>query len=102
MFRALLAHPQEVSHKRHLVYCVRVMSVGCARIGVELESKTRMERDIINVRGSSCKVSLFSCLILKKLEFSRQVFTKYSNIKFHEYPCSGSRAIPCGRTDGQT
>jgi hypothetical protein len=29
MFRALLAHPQEVLHKLHLVYCVRVMSVGC-------------------------------------------------------------------------
>jgi hypothetical protein len=29
MFRALLAYPQEVLHKRHLVYCVRVMSVGC-------------------------------------------------------------------------
>jgi hypothetical protein len=33
MFRALLAHPQEVLHKRQLVYCVRVMSVGCTRIG---------------------------------------------------------------------
>jgi hypothetical protein len=29
MFRALLAHPQEALDKRHLVYCVRVMSVGC-------------------------------------------------------------------------
>jgi hypothetical protein len=29
MFRTLLAHPQEVLHKRYLVYCVRVMSVGC-------------------------------------------------------------------------
>jgi hypothetical protein len=29
MFRALLAHPQEALHKRHLVYCMRVMSVGC-------------------------------------------------------------------------
>jgi hypothetical protein len=27
MFRALLAHPQEVLHKRHLVYCLRVISV---------------------------------------------------------------------------
>jgi hypothetical protein len=36
MFRALLAHPQEVLHKQHLVYCVRVMSVGCTRIEVEL------------------------------------------------------------------
>jgi hypothetical protein len=29
MFRALLAHPQEALYKQHLVYCVRVMSVGC-------------------------------------------------------------------------
>jgi hypothetical protein len=28
MFQALLAHPQEVQHKRHLVYCVRIMSVS--------------------------------------------------------------------------
>jgi hypothetical protein len=34
MFRALLAHPQEALNKRHLVYCVRVMSVGGTRIGV--------------------------------------------------------------------
>jgi hypothetical protein len=32
MFQALLAHPQEALHKRHLVYCVCVMSVGCARV----------------------------------------------------------------------
>jgi hypothetical protein len=29
MFRALLAHPHEVLHKRDLVYCVRAMSVCC-------------------------------------------------------------------------
>jgi hypothetical protein len=29
MFRASLAYPQEVLHKRLLVYCVGVMSVGC-------------------------------------------------------------------------
>jgi hypothetical protein len=28
MFRALFAHPQKTLHKRHLVYCVRVMSVA--------------------------------------------------------------------------
>jgi hypothetical protein len=28
MFRALLAYPQEALHKRHLVYCVSVMSVS--------------------------------------------------------------------------
>jgi hypothetical protein len=36
MFRALLAHPQEALHNRHLVYCVRIMSVGCATIAVSL------------------------------------------------------------------
>jgi hypothetical protein len=29
IFRALLAHPQEMLHKRNLVYCVCVMSDGC-------------------------------------------------------------------------
>jgi hypothetical protein len=34
VFRALLAHLQVALHKRHLVYCVCVMSVGCTRIEV--------------------------------------------------------------------
>jgi hypothetical protein len=38
MFRALLAHPQEVLHKRHLVYCLHVMSVDCVTIAVKLQS----------------------------------------------------------------
>jgi hypothetical protein len=33
MCRALLAQPQEVLHKRHLVYCV-CMSVGCGTVAV--------------------------------------------------------------------
>jgi hypothetical protein len=37
MFRPLLAHPQESLHKRHLVYCVRIMSVGCATFAVKLQ-----------------------------------------------------------------
>jgi hypothetical protein len=45
---------------------------------------------------------LYSCPILMKLEFSGQIFENYSNIKFHENPSSGSRVVPCGRTDGQT
>jgi hypothetical protein len=37
MFRALLAHPQEALHKLHLVYCVRIMSVGCGTVAVKME-----------------------------------------------------------------
>ena len=42
----------------------------------------------------------YSSHILMKLEFFRQIFEKYSNIKFHENPYSGSRVVACGRTDG--
>ena len=37
-----------------------------------------------------------------KLEFFRQFFEKYSNIKFHENPFSGSRVVTCGQKDGRT
>jgi hypothetical protein len=40
MFQALLAHPKEVLHKQHLVYCVRVMSVGCGAFAVTLQHRT--------------------------------------------------------------
>jgi len=34
-----------------------------------------------------------------KLEFSRQIFEKSSNIKLHKNLFSGSRVVPCERTD---
>jgi hypothetical protein len=37
-----------------------------------------------------------------KTEFSRQIFEKYTDIKLHENPFSGSRIVPCGQTDRQT
>ena len=36
-----------------------------------------------------------------KIEFSWHISEKYSNVKFHENPSSGSRVFPCGQTDGQ-
>jgi len=48
----------------------------------------------------------YSCQILTKLEFSRQIFETPSNIKFPGNPSSGSRVVACGqrerRTDGRT
>jgi len=32
----------------------------------------------------------------------RQIFEKYSTIKFRDDPSSGSRVVPGGRTDEQT
>jgi hypothetical protein len=34
MFQALLAHPQEVILKWHLVYCMYVMPVGCTNYAI--------------------------------------------------------------------
>jgi hypothetical protein len=39
----------------------------------------------------------YSCHIVMRLEFSRQIFEK-----FHENSSSGSRVVPRERTDGQT
>jgi hypothetical protein len=41
----------------------------------------------------------FSCHILIQFKSSRQIFEKYTNIKFHENPSTGSRVVACGRTD---
>jgi len=37
-----------------------------------------------------------------ELEDLRQIFEKYSYVKFHGNPSSGSRVVPCGRTDRRT
>ena len=34
--------------------------------------------------------TLYSCPILMKLAYSRQILEKYSNVKFHENPSSGA------------
>ena len=37
-----------------------------------------------------------------KLEFSGQIFEKYSNTKFHENPSSGSQDVPGRQMEGRT
>jgi len=44
------------------------------------------------------KSARYSCQISVKLEFSEQVFEKYSNVKFHENPSGVSRVL-CAQTD---
>jgi hypothetical protein len=96
-----------LSHKRHNFLkkktllnkkCVLIFSTNLSQTFLILR---RIQRDIIiNIHRSLCKVPFIIVRFLMKLEFSRQIFEKkQSNIKFHENPSSGSRAVLCGRTD---
>jgi hypothetical protein len=62
-------------------------------------SKKNWRRYIKNVYLTSCKVPHYSSQILMTVEFCGQIFKKYSNIKFHSNPSSGSRFLTCRQTD---
>ena len=86
------------------------------RLSLQFLSQTffilrRTERDMTqNVYCSLCKVPVTFIVLyakcplflsdLMKLEFSRQIFEKCINIKFHKNPSSVSRVVPCGLTGG--
>jgi len=61
----------------------------------------RNERDVItDVYRSSCKVPVIVVRFQRNYNFlDRFFFEKYSNVKFHEIPPSGSPVVLCGRTD---
>ena len=48
------------------------------------------------------KSNRYSCQILTKLEFSRQILEECLNIKYRENPFSESRGVPFGQTDQRT
>jgi hypothetical protein len=59
MFRALLVQPQEVMHKRHLVYCVRIMSVACGTVVVALKPyHSQLTLYARNIPNAVCEVPL--------------------------------------------
>jgi hypothetical protein len=44
MFGALRAYPQEVLHKRHVVYCVRIISVDCGTVPQPTDIRTQFTK----------------------------------------------------------
>ena len=79
-------------------------------LALHLSSKTylifrRTERvKTINGNWSSCQVPVILVTLQWNFNFLQKFFEKYSNIKFHENPASGSRNVPCWwtETDRQT
>jgi hypothetical protein len=92
MFRAILAHPQEALHKRHLVYCVRVMSLGCARTEVELKSS---ETNVMHF--------LFNLLRIKGLYMFRALlaYPQEALNKRHLVYCVRVMSVGCTRIPGE-
>ena len=59
----------------------------------------RTDRDMIRYY-IGLQVNYTLCVSdFNRIWISLKYFRKHSNIKFHETPSSGSRAVPCGRTD---
>ena len=96
----------KLSRKRHdfrikvigYKMCILIFSVTLPGKFLILGS---VHRDMIkNVFWSSCKVRIrYSCQILVKIEFYRQILEKSSNIRFHKISYSESRVMSCGVTD---
>ena len=80
-------------HKCAFRFSLQLLSVTFLTLG-------RSERDMIKKMyiGFYVKCHLLF-LILIKLEFSREIFEKWSNIKFRENPFIGSPGVACGQTN---
>ena len=94
-----------LSHKRP-TFCKKLLNVKSVsflrksvwNISYSKNNWVRYDKKCILVfMQSTC----YSCTLLMKIQFSRQIFEKYSSIKFHKNTASGSPVVPCGQTDGQ-
>ena len=62
-------------------------------------SKKKWASDVKRCIRVFMRSTRYSCQILMKLEFYRQIFERQSNNKLHENMSGGSRPVPCGRID---
>ena len=83
----------------------KLLNIKCVFwFSVQVLSKTclilrRTQRDfIINAHRSACKVPVLHVRFWLNLNIPDR-FSKNTHIKFHESLSSGSRVVPCGRSD---
>ena len=83
-------------------YKIRVFLVSTTSIENIYHFKKNLTKYRQKCRNVFMQSGRYSCRILMKLEFSRQVFEKSSNVKFNQNPSRESRVVPCGQTDRRT
>ena len=101
LWRARLYSMSPLIHKRK-VNRKKISNVKCVfRI-----LYTNFVRNVSRYKKNSARYSSEIPDILvgfvMKLEFSRQILEKYSNVKFNEKPLSGNRVVRCWRKEGWT
>jgi len=102
LYFSTLSHKRYDVRKKYIEHemCFLIFSRRFARNIYHFKNNSaRYDRKCIIIFMWSTR---YSCQILMKLELSRQMFGKYSNLKFHENPFSGSRVFPRGRTNRWT
>jgi hypothetical protein len=109
MFRALYVHLQEAFHKRHLVYWVRIMSVGCGTVAVKLTYARNIqnavcaappedEKDITRTQYTQWRSWLRHCTTNRKVAGS--ILDGIIGIFHWHYP--SGRTMALGLTQGLT
>ena len=89
------------------LFCVRVTTVVVERQQSTITETTCVSEHIYWTQNVCCDFLYTypgthrSCWNFITPEFSRQIFEKYSSIRFNESLSSWSRSAPCGRTDGR-
>ena len=74
--------------------CVLIFSTNLSETFFILR---RTKLDVIkSVYWFSCKIPVIL------VRFSRHIFEKYPNIRFHENPSRGNRVVLCGQTKRRT
>jgi hypothetical protein len=87
---------KKIEHEICVLICVLIFSIS----EIYLYARRTEREIIINVfRSASCAVIIFFVGFQYSLNFLHTFSKNNSHIKFHENPSSGSRVVPCGRTD---
>jgi len=99
LFFHIISQTAQFSYKSFCKMCVLIFSTRF--VWNICHSEKKSADIVISVDGSSCKLPVILVRFKWNLNFV-DIFSKHSNIEFHEKPFGGSRVYICGWTHRQT